>query len=70
MALSPNGRALAIVGTDAVVRLWDVSSHRQLGQPFGQASIVGGMAFSPDGRILAAAGLDNTVRMWDVSGLY
>jgi WD40 repeat protein len=70
VALSPNGRALAIVGTDAVVRLWDVSSHRQLGQPFGQASIVGGMAFSPDGRTLAAAGLDNTVRMWDVSGLY
>ncbi|MFF4413523.1 WD40 repeat domain-containing serine/threonine protein kinase [Streptosporangium sp. NPDC001559] len=63
-ALSPDGHTLAVGGDDGV-RLWEVSTHRQIaslatkssGQP---------MAFSPDGRVLAVGDDEGVVRLWDV----
>jgi WD40 repeat protein len=56
-------------GQAHAVRLWDVSSHRQLGGPLtGHNGTVYAVAFSPDGSTVASSSSDGTVRFWDVAG--
>jgi WD40 repeat protein len=68
LALSPDGRTLAL-GTDlGTVQLWDVATHTQLGSSLtGGPLLLGSVAFSHDGRTLAAGGGDGTVQLWDVA---
>jgi WD40 repeat protein len=66
VAFSPDGKTLATVGADHVLRLWDVATRRPLGGPLdGHTGWVSTVAFSPDGRQLATAGEDRTIRLWD-----
>ena len=65
VAFSPNGRILAAASAGGTVQLWDVRSHRLLGQ-LDRAGAIASVVFSPDGRSLAAADIDGTVVLWDV----
>ena len=69
VALSADGRTLAACsGTDeTVVRLWDVSSGRELGILDGHRAYVIALLFWPDGKTLASAAADQTIRIWDVA---
>ena len=65
IAISPNGKQLAIGGVAAskgVVEVWDIKSHTQvanldasIGQRFGFEEGVTTMAYSPDGKTLASS---------------
>ncbi|MGE5193624.1 MAG: WD40 repeat domain-containing protein [Deltaproteobacteria bacterium] len=62
ISFSPNGRSLAIGGTESVL-IWNLDDHAK---QFEVASHwTQDLAFSPDGKVLTAAGADG-VRSWNV----
>jgi WD40 repeat protein/transcriptional regulator with XRE-family HTH domain len=65
LALSPDGKRLAVGGSDGHVRVWDSNTSQLLLDLSAQSSTVWGIAFSPDGKLLATPGQDNTAKIWD-----
>ena len=49
------------------MRLWDVSSGRQIGELLGHNNTVGWLAFAPDGKTLASTDQVETVKLWDLA---
>lgn len=67
VAFSPDGTRIVSGGDDQTVRLWDVATGRQIGDPMtGHSSDVKGVAFSPDGTRIASGSRDG-VRLWDAT---
>jgi WD40 repeat protein/serine/threonine protein kinase/tetratricopeptide (TPR) repeat protein len=66
LALAPNGRTLAVVGSDRFIHLW----QPELGQSVGRLDCpVGALAlvFSPDGRTLAVGEASGQLRLLDAA---
>lgn len=66
IALSPDGKLLASPEWHGVIRLWDVSTGREIRQLRGHRGEATSLAFSPDGKSLVSGGCDGTIRLWDV----
>jgi WD40 repeat protein len=63
VALSPNGRRLAVAGYGKLLDVWDLSSGREMpltfpDRPFTNPTAVWSVAFSPDGSRIAAGSAD------------
>jgi WD40 repeat protein len=70
VVFSPDSRTLASVVFDGTIRMWDVATRKQLGQPLTRKQLglrSASVAFSPDGKTLVTGGADNTIRFWDVA---
>ena len=57
VAFSPDGKTLASGSLDFTVKLWDVSTGKELRTLEGHALEVYSVAFSPNGKILASGTL-------------
>jgi WD40 repeat protein len=69
LAWSPDGRRLATTAAgDAVARVWDAASGKQLLTLTGHAGGIGAVAWSPDGARLATWDKDQTLRLWTTDG--
>jgi WD40 repeat protein len=63
VAFSPDGKTLASGSLDSRIKLWDVSTGKELRTLIGHR--VTSVAFSPSGQTLANGNLDNTIELWD-----
>ncbi|MFL5241098.1 MAG: hypothetical protein ACJ8FY_03235 [Gemmataceae bacterium] len=68
-AFSPDGRHVAVGcgWLNATIRLYEVSSGKEVVVFQGIGSYIGTVQFSPDGRTLASGQRDTTALLWDVS---
>jgi WD40 repeat protein len=67
LALSPDGKMLAVAGLPPEIRLLDATTLRELRPLAGHETRVDTVTFSPDGKLLASGGWDGKCRIWDVS---
>jgi len=69
MAVSPDGRALAVTHSDGTVDLIDTRTLRPRRSLRALEGAAAAAAFSPDGRLLAVAGEGGRVTLWDARTL-
>src|ERR1019366_7301874 len=59
--LAPDGETMISHGDDRVIRRWDASTGKELGQ-FQELKGTTSVVFAPDGRTVALANADGTIR--------
>ena len=78
VAFSPDGTLALTGGTGSApdgalvfgvgeIKLWEVSTGRELRSFKGHAGRVTSVAFSPDGKFALSGGDDNTLKLWEVA---
>ncbi len=63
---SHNGKFIISGSEDKTIKLWEVSSGRELRTYNGHQSIVNDVVFTPDDKILISASKDGQIYFWDV----
>jgi mono/diheme cytochrome c family protein len=66
VAFAPDGKRALSGGDDMTLRLWDVTTGKELRRFEGHRDAVTAVAFSTDGRLAASGSRDRTIRIWDV----
>ena len=64
---SPDGKVIAVGGTEGSVWLWDAQTGQPVRRLAGHTNVVMEAVFTPDGKQMFSAGFDQTARLWDVA---
>jgi WD40 repeat protein len=67
VAVSGNGKLLALAGPDKVLRVWDIDTGAELATFRNGGVKLTGVAFSPDSSTLATTCADTTALVWDLA---
>jgi WD40 repeat protein len=67
VALSPTDKTLAAGGMDSMVRLFDLSTGKEIGPYAGHQNTVSSVVLSHDGRTAVSIACDGTIRTWNAS---
>jgi WD40 repeat protein len=54
-------------GVSGEVKLWDVTSGKNIASLEGHTNMVRCVAFRPDGKALVTGSEDGTIRLWDMA---
>ncbi|WP_180274674.1 WD40 repeat domain-containing protein [Tychonema bourrellyi] len=68
VAISPDGQTLVSCGDDdTTIKIWQLSTGRELRTLTGHSDSVGSLAISPDGQTLVSGSDDKTIKIWQLS---
>ncbi len=74
VAFTPDGRHVIsgsgwfVMGTENALKLWDVSTGREIRTFRGHGNTVTAVAASSDGKRILSGSVDATLRLWDLAG--
>ncbi len=67
VAFSPDGSYVISGSADNTIKIWDVSTGKEISTFSGHSRRVNSVAFSPDGQYVVSVSNDRTIKLWDVS---
>jgi WD40 repeat protein len=67
VAVSPDGQRAVSASWDQTLKVWDLSSGRELRTLSGHSGEVTAVAVSPDGQRALSASWDQTLKVWELS---
>ena len=67
VTISPDNQILASSSGDQTIKLWELSTGKELRSWEGHNYWVRTLAITPDGQILASGSDDNTIKLWQLS---
>ena len=65
VAISPDGKTLAIGSEDGTIKLWDLQTGVLRNTLKGHTASIYAIAFSPDGQSVASGSADESIKIWN-----
>ena len=67
VAITPDGLTLVSGSDDSTIKIWQLSTGRELRTLTGHSDEVASVAITPDGQTLVSGSWDNTIKIWQLS---